>query len=284
MVRISIAYDRLRVEEKMLAASAARMGHDAAMVDAKSMRAGTEGTAGSMGLGGATIVRCVSHHRGACVAALAEFAGVAAVNALDVFSRCGNKMFMTLLLRRAGVPTPRTHFALSAEGAVECFGREGYPLVIKPLVGSWGRGVMSVGDRDTLDAIIESRSVTDSPHDRLYYLQERVERPPRDIRVITVGGEAVAAMYRESDGFRTNVAAGAEPRACEITPEIAELAARASEAVGGGVLGVDMMEDASRGTVVHEVNSTVEFRGMASTGQADVPAAIVAFAVKAARA
>ncbi|MCY4252204.1 MAG: RimK family alpha-L-glutamate ligase [Thaumarchaeota archaeon] len=284
MVRISIAYDRLRVEEKMLAASAAELGHEASMLDAKSMEAGTEGTAASMGLGDAVLVRCVSHHRGACVAALAEFAGVTAINSLEVSSRCGNKMFMTLLLRRAGVPTPRTHFALSAEGAVGCMGREGYPLVIKPLVGSWGRGVMSVGDRDTLDAIIESRSVTDSPHDRLYYLQERVERPPRDIRVITVGGEAVAAMYRESAGFRTNVAAGAAPRACEITPEIAELAAGASDAVGGGVLGVDMMEDASRGIVVHEVNNTVEFRGMASTGQADVPAAIVAYAARAARA
>lgn len=284
MVRISIAYDRLRVEEKMLAASAASMGHEASMLDAKSLRAGTVATAASMGLGDAVLVRCVSHHRGACVAALAEFAGVPAINALEVSSRCGNKMFMTLLLQKAGVPTPRTHFALSAEGAAECLEREGYPLVIKPLVGSWGRGVMSVGDRDTLDAIIESRSVTDSPHDRLYYLQERVERPPRDIRVITVGGEAVAAMYRESAGFRTNVAAGAEPRACEVTPEIAELAARASEAVGGGVLGVDMMEDASRGTVVHEVNNTVEFRGMASTGQADVPAAIIGFAARAARA
>ena len=283
MVRISIAYDRLRVEEKMLAKSASGMGHEAHMVDAKSVSASTQSSAASLGLGDVVLERCVSYHRGMCFTAIAEFAGVTSINSLDVASRCGNKMFMTLLLQKARVPTPRTHFALSAEGAVDCFGREGYPLVIKPLVGSWGRGVMSVNDRDTLDAIMEARAVTDSPHDRLYYLQERIRRPPRDIRVITVGGEAVAAMYRESGGFRTNVAAGARPEPCAITPEIGELAARASEAVGGGVLGVDMMEDAERGIVVHEVNNTVEFRGMASTGQADVPGAIIEFAARTAR-
>ena len=283
MVRIGIAYDRLRLEEKMISSKASELGHEPVMIDAKAACAGTDSTRESLGLGDIVLERCISYYRGMALTAIAEFAGVEAINGLGTATVCGNKLFMTLALKKAGVPTPKTHLALSADGAVACAEKWGYPFVIKPLVGSWGRGIMRIGDRDALDAVIEARTITDSGHDRTYYLQEIIDRPPRDIRIITVGGEAVAAMYRESEGFRTNVAAGARPEACKMTPQMRELALRASEAVGGGILGVDMMEDPGRGLLVHEVNNTVEFKGMASTGQADVPAAIVGFAAGRAR-
>lgn len=283
MVDISISYDRLRLEEKMLSEKIKELGHTASMIDAKVTHASTSSTKKSLGIGDVMLERCVSHYRGMFMTSIAEFANAIVINSRQVVSNCGNKLFMTLLLEKAKVATPKTYFALSAQGARECADAAGYPLVIKPLVGSWGRGVMRVNDSDALDAIIEVREVTDSGFDRTYYFQELVDRPPRDIRVVTVGGEPVAAMYRSSEGFRTNVAAGAKPEACKITPEMAELATRASKAVGGGVLGVDMMEDSKRGLVVHEVNNTVEFKGIASTGQADIPQAIVEFALRTAK-
>ena len=280
MVRLSIAYDRIRLEEKMLSAKASELGCDVTMIDAKTAQAGTSSTSESLGLGDVLLERCTSYYRGMCLTAIAEFAGVLSINSLEVASKCGNKLFMTLCLQKAQVPTPETRFALSAEGAVDCAERSGYPFVVKPLVGSWGRGIMRIDDRDTLDAMIETRTITDSGHDRTYYFQELVKRPPRDIRIITVGGNVVAAMYRSSEGFRTNVATGATPEACKVTDEMREIALRASEAVGGGVLGVDMMEDPERGLVVHEVNNTVEFKGLASTGQTDIPGAIIRFAIE----
>lgn len=280
MVDISIAYDRLRLEEKMLSEKITELGHKVSMIDAKTAQASTSSDLESLGIGDVLLERCVSYYRGMCLTAIAEFAGVNVINNLRVASNCGNKLFMTLLLKKAKVPTPETHFALSSEGAKQCMEQHGYPLVIKPLVGSWGRNIMRVNDADALDAIIESRTITDSGYDRAYYLQELVNRPPRDIRVITVDGQAIVAMYRTSEGFRTNVAAGAKPEVCKITDEIRELAVRASDAVGGGILGVDMMEDATHGLLVHEVNNTVEFKGLASTGQADIPDAIVKFAVR----
>ena len=139
---------------------------------------------------------------------------------------------------------------------------------------------MPIKDKDTADAIIENRQVTDGPQDRIYYLQEMIDRPPRDIRVITVGDQAVAAMYRKSSGgFETNIALGAEPEICKITNEIEELCLNASKAVGGGILGIDLMEDKNRGLVVHEVNNTVEFKGLVKVAEKNIPKEMIDFAI-----
>ena len=202
------------------------------------------------------------------------------LNKFDVASVCGNKMFMTLLLKKNNIPTPKTYFSFSSDSASENLEKVGYPLVIKPVIGSWGRGVMQIQNKDTMDAIIEVREITDSPHDRIYYLQEMINRPPRDIRVITVGDEPIAAMYRKSSGgFKTNIALGADPEICEMTKEMEDLASKASKAMGGGILGIDIMEDEKRGLVVHEVNNTVEFKGLARVAKRNIPKEMVEFAL-----
>jgi len=185
-----------------------------------------------------------------------------------------------MLLKKNNKPTPRTYFSFSAESAMEHFENVGYPLVIKPIIGSWGRSVIPIKDKDTADAIIENRQVTDGPQDRIYYLQEMIDRPPRDIRVITVGDQPIAAMYRKSSGgFKTNIALGAEPEICKITNEIEDLCVKASEAVGGGILGIDLMEDKNKGLVVHEVNNTVEFKGLVKVAEKNIPKEMIDFAI-----
>ncbi|MEK0320619.1 MAG: RimK family alpha-L-glutamate ligase, partial [Nitrosopumilus sp.] len=140
--------------------------------------------------------------------------------------------------------------------------------------------VMPIKDKDTMDAVLEIRNITDSPHDRIYYLQELIKRPPRDIRVITIGDEPIAAMYRKSSGgFKTNIALGADPELCEITKEIEDMAVKASKAMGGGILGIDMMEGDERGLVVHEVNNTVEFKGLARVAERNIPKEMIKFAL-----
>ena len=280
MPALRIVFDRLRLEEKELLKEAAAAGCDAALVDAKKLVLGTEARRADLDLGDAVLERCVSYIRGLHVTACLEFLGVPVVNTLETASRCGNKAFMSLALRKRGVPTPATRLAFTPESARACL--DG-PLVLKPVVGSWGRGIVPLRDEQTAEAAFEMRGVRDGAYDRVYYLQELVERPPRDIRVLTVGGSAVAAMYRRSDGFASNVSLGAEPEKCEISAELAELAARASEAAGGGILGVDMMEDAGRGLVVHEVNNTVEFRGLASVSRENIPRRMVEYALAEAR-
>jgi len=280
MSKICIVFDRLRTEEKMLEKEASNLGHDAVMLDAKTTQINTDSKRKDFDFGDVVLERCVSYFRGLHFTASLEFMDVPVLNKFQVANQCGNKMFMTLLLKKYNVPTPKTYFSFSSESASENIEKVGYPLVIKPVIGSWGRGVMQLKDKDTADALFEIRDITDSPHDRIFYLQELINRPPRDIRVITVGDEPMAAMYRKSSGgFKTNIALGADPELCEITKEIEEISTKASKAMGGGILGIDIMEDEKRGLVVHEVNNTVEFKGLARVSRRNIPKEMVEFAL-----
>lgn len=281
MPKIRIVYDRVRTEEKMLEEKAIELGHDTKMVDAKVTQVNTESKKNDFDFGDVVLERCVSYFRGLHFTACLEFLDVPVINKYEVANNCGNKMITSLLLKKHNVPTPKTYFSFAPEAALENLEKVGYPLVIKPIVGSWGRGVIPLKDRETADAIIEVRELSDGPLDRIYYLQEMIKRPPRDIRVIVVGDQVISAMYRTSSGgFKTNIALGAEPILCEITKELEDVCMKASRAVGGGILGVDVMEDEKRGLVVHEVNNTVEFKGLSKVSKKNVPKEMIDFAIK----
>jgi [lysine-biosynthesis-protein LysW]--L-2-aminoadipate ligase len=278
--KVCIVFDRLRLEEKMLQDEASKMGHDTISLDAKITQLSTESKKGDIDFGDVVIERCVSYFRGLHFTACLEFIGVPVLNTHEVADRCGNKMITSLLLKKAGIPTPKTHFAFSSEEAMNLINKVGYPIVIKPIIGSWGRGILPLKDKDTTEAIIEMREIEDGSHDRIYYLQEMIDRPPRDIRAITVGDQVVAAMYRKSQGdFKTNIALGGDPELCQITKELEDLCINASKAVGGGILGIDLMEDKKRGLVVHEVNNTVEFKGLARVAKKNIPQEMINFAL-----
>ena len=274
-------FDRLRTEEKLLQSQASEMGFETSMIDAKITRFDTESKKSDYNFGDVVLERCVSYYRGLHFTACLEFLDTPVINSFDVANLCGNKMITSMLLKKNNIPTPKTYFSFSAESAMEHFEKIGYPLVIKPIIGSWGRSVMPIKDKDTAEAVIENRQVTDGPQDRIYYLQEMVNRPPRDIRVITIGDKAISAMYRKSSGgFKTNIALGADPELCEITKEIEDLCEKASKAVGGGILGIDLMEDKEKGLVVHEVNNTVEFKGLVKVSEKNIPKEMIDYAIR----
>ncbi len=281
MQKICIVFDRLRTEEKLLQKKAEELGYETSMIDAKITSFDTDSKPENYDFGDVVLERCVSYYRGLHFTACLEFMDIPVINKFNVANTCGNKMITSMLLKKNNIPTPKTYFSFSAETALENFENIGYPLVIKPIIGSWGRSVMPIKDKDTAEAVIENRQVTDGPQDRIYYLQEMIDRPPRDIRVITVGDQAVSAMYRKSSGgFKTNIALGADPELCEITKEIEDLCEKTSKAVGGGILGIDLMEDKERGLVVHEVNNTVEFKGLVKVSDKNIPKEMIEYAVR----
>ena len=280
MQKICIVFDRLRTEEKLLQKNAEELGYETSMVDAKITSFDTDSKPENFEFGDVVLERCVSYYRGLHFTACLEFMDIPVINKFDVANTCGNKMITSMLLKKNNIPTPKTYFSFSAETALDNFEKVGYPLVIKPIIGSWGRSVMPVKDKDTAEAVIENRQVTDGPQDRIYYLQEMIDRPPRDIRVITVGDQAISAMYRKSSGgFKTNIALGADPELCEITKEMEDLCEKTSKAVGGGILGIDLMEDKKKGLVVHEVNNTVEFKGLVKVSKKNIPKEMIDYAV-----
>ena len=280
MQKICIVFDRLRTEEKLLQKKAEELGYQTSMIDAKITSFDTDSKPENYDFGDVVLERCVSYYRGLHFTACLEFMDIPVINKFDVANTCGNKMITSMLLKKNNIPTPKTYFSFTAEAALENFEKIGYPLVIKPIIGSWGRSVMPIKDKDTAEAVIENRQVTDGPQDRIYYLQEMIDRPPRDIRVITVGDQAISAMYRKSSGgFKTNIALGANPELCEITKEIEDLCEKTSKAVGGGILGIDLMEDKEKGLVVHEVNNTVEFKGLVKVSTKNIPQEMIDFAI-----
>lgn len=160
-----------------------------------------------------------------------------------------------------------------------------YPVVLKPVVGSWGRGVFPIRDEETANMLVEVREENSSALSRIYYVQEMVDRPPRDLRCIVIGETVVTAIYRYSadNEWRTNVARGGKAEKATITHELEDIVLRAANSVGGGVLGVDLMEDTRRGLLVHEINNTVEFRGAQKVSEVDIADAILEYTIHLAR-
>jgi len=283
MKTAGLVSDRIRWDEKALIRAASSAGIDLKIVDPKSIFLSvSEGLDKLKSLFGEVVIdRCISYFRGLHIAAILEKAGLKVINPFQVSLICGNKMFTTLALIDAGIPVPKTLVAFTREGVLKALDEIGFPAVIKPVVGSWGRLIALIKDRDSAQAIVESREQMHNALLQIYYIQEYVERPPRDIRVLVIGDNAVAASYRYSpkNDWRTNVARGGISKPCRLTGELEDLALRAAEAVGGGVLAVDCMESPT-GILVNEVNSTVEFRGLYSATGIDIPGKIMRFVVE----
>ena len=235
------------------------------------------------GLPDVVLNRSVSHTRSVYATRCYDHYGVRTINAPDVVELAGDKVRTSLRLAERGIPTPRTVVALSPEAAMRAIEQIGYPAVLKPAVGSWGRLMARVDDANDAEQILEHKAALSSPVHSVIYVQEFVPKPDRDLRVFVIGDRVVAAMARRSSDWRTNAARGAATEAVEPTPELTELAVRAAEAVGGGVLAVDLMES-PRGLVVHEVNPTPEFKALAAATGRDIAGAIVDHAVAVGRA
>lgn len=278
MTLISLVYDRIRWEEKALINASKGAGVPLKLVDAKKVYINLLDDAEAVKevFGNVVLQRCVSYFRGLHITATLESLGLFVINPFQVSLTCGNKLFTTLALAKAGIPTPETILAFTPDSALEALDFIGYPAVLKPVVGSWGRLVSLVKDRESAQALIETREEIRNALLRIYYIQELVKRPPKDIRVIVVGDKVVAASYRYSppDDWRTNIARGGVSKPCPITHELEQIALKASEAVGGGVVAVDCMEGPD-GFIVHEINGTVEFRGIASTTDVDIASKII---------
>ncbi|MGW5271526.1 RimK family alpha-L-glutamate ligase [Streptomyces sp. NPDC004044] len=191
-------------------------------------------------------------------------AGAVVVNSADATEVCGDKWLSTVALEAAGVPTPRTALGLTPQATLAALDSLGYPALIKPLVGSWGRLVVPLPDRASAESVLEYAAALPGPQSHIGYVQELIDKPERDIRAIVVGGQVLGAVYRTGESLRTNVALGGQTRPCEVTPEISKFSIDAAAAVGADIAGVDLIEDRDGRTLVLEVNHRVEFTGFQS--------------------
>ena len=275
---LSVLYDTIRWEEKALLEAGKKKNINIQMLDCKKLSLELDQTKNGFGT---VLQRCVSYYRNVHSTAALEGMGVNVINCLKTGIFAGNKLYTHMLLKKEGVPTPFANVAFSKEAALEVLEKHGYPKVIKPTVGSWGRMICKLNDRDSAEGIIESRESM-YPIYQIHYLEEFVQRPPRDIRVIMVGDQAVAAIYRHSgDGnWKTNMALGGRAEKCEVTKEMEDICIKAKNAVQGQIVGVDLMESNERGLVVHEVNNTTEYKNTVRVCDVDIPSLMIDYALK----
>ena len=226
--------------------------------------------------------RCINHSRAMHALRLFESAGVTCVNAYEVARRCGDKILTATALAESGVPQPATRIAFTEASALEAVEELGYPVVLKPAVGSWGRLLSKINDREAAETVLEHKTVLGTYHHSIFFVQKYVEKNGRDIRSFVVGDECVAAIYRSSDHWITNTARGARASNCPVTPEVADISLRAAESVGGGVLAVDLFET-DDGLLANEVNYTMEFKNSIDVTGVDIPERIVSYVLGAAR-
>ena len=279
--RVGVLLSRVRVEEKLLLEELERAGVTPTVIDDREI---VFDLARKPELGVDVVVeRCIQHSRALYALAVLETHRIPTVNSYEVSEICGNKLLTTLRLARDGVPTPATRLAFTPESALRAIEELGYPAVLKPLVGSWGRLISRVNDRDAAESILEHKEVLGSYLHSIYYAQEYMDKPGgRDIRAFVVGDDCIAAIYRTSEHWITNTARGGKATKCEVTPELADISVRAARAVGGGVVAIDLFESPA-GLLVNEVNATMEFRNSIDTTGVNIPAKVVAHVLQVAR-
>ena len=226
--------------------------------------------------------RSINHSRALHTLKYLNDCGVKTVNSYEVASTCGDKLLTTMALIKHGVPTPRVFIAYTPEAALRAIEGLGYPVVLKPAVGSWGRLLSKVNDRDAAEAILEHKETLGSYHHSTYYIQEYIQKSGRDIRSFVVGDETICAIYRTSPHWITNTARGGIATNCPVTPELNDVSVRAAKAVGGGVVAIDVFETRD-GLTVNEVNYTMEFRNSIDTTGVNIPAKVVDYVVEVAR-
>lgn len=226
------------------------------------------------------IERCVSTSRGTYALAIFDAWGIPTINRYQTAVICGDKLLTTLALARAGVPQPASRVAFTPESGLDAIEQIGYPAVLKPVTGSWGRLLARVNDRDSAEALLEHRQTLGDYQHHTYYVQDYVEKGGRDIRAFVIGDRTICAIYRTSPHWITNTARGGTAANCPVTPALDDLCQRAAQAVGGGVLALDVFETSDGDLIINEINHTMEFRNSSAPTGVDIPAEIVAFAIQ----
>ncbi len=271
MAKLAILTSRIRVEEKLLIDALRDRAIAFDIIDDGELLLDLSHPDERWHAYDAVLCRSMSQSRGLAVLNVLEYWGVHVYNSAAVTAICNDKLLTTLALLRAGIPTPRTLLAFDPQETIRGIEMLGYPVVLKPITGSWGRLLARINDRDAAEAILEHQETLGSYQHHVHYVQEHIAKPQRDIRAFVIGSRTVCAIYRTSEHWVTNTARGAVASNCPVTPELDSLCVRAAQAVGGEILAIDVLEDPQRGLLINEINATMEFRNSIAPTGVDIP-------------
>jgi [lysine-biosynthesis-protein LysW]--L-2-aminoadipate ligase len=281
-MKVGVIYSRVRVEEKWLFEALHQRDVDYDRLDDR-LAQFTLDDPGPWAQYDVVLERSISYGRGLYACKILNAWGIPTVNTASVADTCGDKLWTSAALKKAGLPQPRLKMAFTAESAIAAMEELGYPVVLKPVIGSWGRMISKINDRDAAEAVLEHREALGNYQHNIFYIQEYIHKPGRDIRAFVVGDETIAGIYRDSSHWITNTARGGRATNCPITTELHDICARAAHAVGGGVLAIDLLEDPDRGLLVNEVNHTMEFHSSTPATGVDIAGRVIDYVIEVGR-
>jgi [lysine-biosynthesis-protein LysW]---L-2-aminoadipate ligase len=281
-MKIGVLYSRVRVEEKWIFENLERRGIHYDRIDDRQI--GLElANPTKWEQYDAVLERSLSYKNGLYTSQVLNSWGIPTVNMAQVAATCGDKLSTSTALTKAGVQQPNVWLAFTVEAALEIMETVGYPVVLKPVIGSWGRLLAKINDRESAEAILEHKEILGSFQHSVFYIQEYIRKPGRDIRSFVIGDQTVCAIYRSSNHWITNTARGGKAEICPVTPEIHELSVSAAKAVGGGVLAIDLLEDPDRGFLINEINHSMEFHSTVPLTGVDIPGMVVDYTLERAK-
>lgn len=281
-MRVGLLHTRIRVEERLLADELTKRGIDHELIDLREATWDVH-EIGAWNRFDVILERSVSQTQALTAVRIFERFGIPCVNPSSVIDVCGDKLSTTLALARDQVPIPRTRVAVDPASALRSIEEFGYPVILKPTVGSWGRLLARVNDRDAAEALLEHKETLGSVQHGVFYIQELIHKPGRDLRVFIAGDEVLCAIARNSEHWITNTARGGRASCFQVTPDIERICQQAARAVGGGILAIDLLECPQRGILVNEINHTMEFRNTIQPTGVNIPGRIIDWVVQVAQ-
>jgi RimK family alpha-L-glutamate ligase len=202
-----------------------------------------------------------------------EARGIPVVNSPRAIERTVDKFWTSTLLEQCGIPTPETIVCENGEEAFAGFRRLGGDVIVKPLFGSMGLGMVRVSDEEMAFRVFKTIEQIRG----VYYLQRTIPHDGADLRAFVVGGRVLGAVERRSNGWRTNLSRGGSARSVALSDELGTLAVRAAAAAGADYAGVDLLADRSGVISVLEVNGIPGWRGLQDATGVDVAGRLVDF-------
>ncbi|MCR4329383.1 MAG: lysine biosynthesis protein LysX [Candidatus Roizmanbacteria bacterium] len=258
MITIGLLHSTIRGDEKLILEAAKKRNVTVKLIDIRRSIYCEENPLNHIDV---ALERSVSTVKGMYAAYYYESKNIPVVNSTAVAAICEDKFLTSLALMKARVPTIPFGMAFSVvelESLIASIG--GYPVVIKPPEGSWGRLLAKINDKDALEAVIEHKDVLGTPSHKAFYVQKYIQKKQgRDIRAFVIDGHTICAIYRHSPHWITNTARGGVASNCTVDSELATICKNASIAVDGGILAMDVVETKD-GYIINEINHTMEFK------------------------
>ena len=281
IMKIGMLYSRVRAEEKLLIRELqSRSNVELEMIDVRKIHLRLD-QRDAWEQYDVILERCVSHSRALATLQILNGWGIPTVNTSHVAEVCGSKLNTSVALVANGVPSPEVRIAYTPESAITAMEEMGYPVVLKPAIGSWGRLLSKVNDREAAEAILEHKNTLGNYLHSIFYIQEYINKAGgRDIRSFVVDDETICAISRTSEHWITNTARGGKSGVWGVEGIVDELSRAAAKAVGGGVVAVDLLEDVDGNWTVNEVNYTMEFRNSIKPTGVNIPGKIVDYTIK----